>query len=47
MWSLYGRFYCASENPSKILNVDISLSVLKLMYLSEYVADLSKFGIEI
>ena len=31
--------------PTKILKVEISLSVLKLMYLSEYITDSSKLGL--
>ena len=37
--------YCENlcpKNPSKILKVEISLSVLKLMYLSEHVTDSSE-----
>ena len=35
------------QNPGKILKVEISLSFLKLMYLSEYVANLSELGLKI
>ena len=35
------------ENLSKILKAEISLSVLNLMYLSEYITDSSKLDLKI
>ena len=43
------HLYCKNQHPQnrKILKVEINLSLLKLMYLSQFVLDLSKLGLRI